>query len=89
MLFVWLMIMIPPMGWTPEQRLALKQGYAAGLVARLTDPVSWRRSLIATVVAGGVMVGLVLMVHYATGALRRLEKRTSDKRTSDRNNRWQ
>jgi hypothetical protein len=45
-LFLLALMMFYPAAWTPAERIAAKQGYLAGLAARLADPVLWKRTLI-------------------------------------------
>ena len=65
-----IVIMFFPAGWTTAEQIAAKQGYLKGLTARLTDPVLWKRALVACAGFACLMAVVAPVFYYLSIALR-------------------
>jgi hypothetical protein len=64
LLYILVLLITVPGGWTNEERQAAKRGYLAGIAFRLGDVYFWKRALVS--VAGiAVLVAVVrLLIYY-------------------------
>lgn len=68
-LFIASVVVLLPTGWTPEERLAAQRGYIPGLLARVSDPVFWERTLLGTAAFACVMAVFILVSYFIISAL--------------------
>jgi len=69
-LFLLIVIMFFPAGWTTAEQTAAKQGYLVGLTARLSDPILWKRALVGCAAFVCLMAILAPAFYYLSVALR-------------------
>jgi hypothetical protein len=81
-----ILIILLPAGYTDAQRIAARRSYLEGLVARVGDPVLWKRTLIGAFAFAILMAVVVILVTYVptdAGSLRRLlQRKGSEKRSN-------
>jgi hypothetical protein len=56
--------MFYPAAWTTAERVSARQGYLAGLGARLADPVLWKRTLVGGFALVLLQAVFLLLVYY-------------------------
>jgi len=70
LLFLFLGFIFYPAVWSESEQAARGAGYVAGLIARLTDPVFWRKLTVGLLVAA-VCIELVGLLGYYLSLLMR------------------